>query len=258
MLALLLASCVAQAAPAVPEAAAALARGDAAHAALDYGAARREYEQALALEPAGVAGRWRLAHVLNDLGEEAAARGSEAEARALFEAALALAERLQSDAPDRPEGHHAVAATLGSLTPFLSGPGKVRRRAADRRVGEARDRARPLPGPCLRRPRNHLPRALVARRLRARPRAGGARGPAEGHARRLRGLLRAAVALDPDDPFNRYQLALTLEKLGRPLEAATELERALARPDREARDRRNRADAEARLRRLGTVDSKGR
>ncbi len=57
MLALLLASCVAQAAPAVPEAAAALARGDAAHAALDYGAARREYEQALALEPAGVAGR---------------------------------------------------------------------------------------------------------------------------------------------------------------------------------------------------------
>ena len=37
MLALLLASCVAQAAPAVPEAAAALARGDAAHAALDSG-----------------------------------------------------------------------------------------------------------------------------------------------------------------------------------------------------------------------------
>ena len=69
------------------------------------------------------------------------------------------------------------------------------------------------------------------------------------------GLLRAAVALDPDDPFNRYQLALTLEKQGRPLEAAAELERALARPDREARDRRNRADAEARLRRLGTVDS---
>ena len=54
-----------------------------------------------------------------------------------------------------------------------------------------------------------------------------------------------------DDPFNRYQLALTLEKQGRPLEAAAELERALARPDREARDRRKRADAEARLRRLG-------
>ena len=55
------------------------------------------------------------------------------------------------------------------------------------------------------------------------------------------------MALDPDDPFNRYQLALTLEKQGRPLDAAAELERALALPDREARDRRNRADALARL-----------
>ena len=66
------------------------------------------------------------------------------------------------------------------------------------------------------------------------------------------------MAAVPLKTYNRYQLALTLEKQGRPLEAATELERALARPDREARDRRNRADAEARLRRLGTVDSKRR
>ena len=71
-------------------------------------------------------------------------------------------------------------------------------------------------------------------------------------------LLRAAVALDPDDPFHRYQLALTLEKQGRLEDAAAQLERALALPDREARDRRTRADAEARLRRLGTVDSKRR
>ena len=141
MLALLLASCVAQAAPAVPEAAAALARGDAAHAALDYGAARRDYERALGLDPASVGARARLAHVLNDLGEEKAANGGEAEARALLEAALAIAESLQSDAPDRPEGHHAVAATLGSLTPFLSGPGKV---GAARRIDESARRATEL------------------------------------------------------------------------------------------------------------------
>ena len=63
-------------------------------------------------------------------------------------------------------------------------------------------------------------------------------------------LLRAAVALDPDDPFHHYQLALTLEKQGRPREAADQLERALALTDREARDRRNRADAALRRRRL--------
>jgi len=258
MLALLLASCVAQAAPAAPEAAAALARGDAAHAALDYGAARRDYERALGLDPASVGARARLAHVLNDLGEEKAANGGEAEARALLEAALAIAERLQGDAPDRPEGHHAVAATLGSLTPFLSGPGKV---GAARRIDESARRATEL-DPCL------APAyAVLGITYRELSSVGGfVRGLAQaalgglpkGTLADAEGLLRAAVALDPDDPFNRYQLALTLEKQGRPLEAATELERALARPDREARDRRNRADAEARLRRLGTADSKRR
>lgn len=258
MLALLLASCVAQPAPAVPEAAAALARGDAAHAALDYGAARREYEQALALEPAGIEGRSRLAHVLNDLGEEKAAQGDEAEARAILETALAIAEGLQGEAPDRPEGHHAVAATLGALTPFLSGPGKV---GAARRIDESARSATEL-DPCL------APAyAVLGITYRELSSLGGfVRGIAQaalgglpkGTLADSEGLLRAAVALDPDDPFNRYQLALTLEKQGQSVEAAAELERALARPDREARDRRNRPDAEARLRRLGTIDSKRR
>jgi tetratricopeptide (TPR) repeat protein len=145
MLALVLASCLARAAPAAPGAAAALARGDAAHAAFDYAAARGEYERALALDPAGVEARSRLAHVLNDLGEAQAAVRREAEARALYEEALGIAERLRSDAPDRPEGHYAVAATLGNLTPLLSGPGKVR---AARRIDEAAKRASGL-DPCL-------------------------------------------------------------------------------------------------------------
>jgi hypothetical protein len=63
------------------------------------------------------------------------------------------------------------------------------------------------------------------------------------------------VALDPDDPFNRYQLALTLERQGRPGEAAAELDRALALADREARDRRNRADVRARLARTRRIDA---
>ena len=104
---------------------AALARGDAAHAAFDSAAARAEYERALALDPAGVEARARLAHVLGDLGEAAAAAGRAEEARGLHERALAVAESLASDAPERPEGHLAVATALGSLVPFLSGRGKV-------------------------------------------------------------------------------------------------------------------------------------
>ena len=65
------------------------------------------------------------------------------------------------------------------------------------------------------------------------------------------GTLRAAAALDPTaDPFPLYQLALTLETRDRPAEALVAFERALALPDREERDRRNRKDAEERLRRL--------
>jgi len=258
MLALLLASCVAQATPFVPEAAAALARGDEAHATFGYPAARREYERALALEPASVEALARRAHVLNDLGEEAAAARREGEAKSLFEEALAAAEDLQRDAPGRPEGHYALAATLGNLTPFLSGPGKV---SAARRIDEAAKRAAELE-PCLAPAYTVL--AITYRELSSL--GGFVRGIAraalgglpKGTLDDAEWLLRAAVALDPDDPFHRYQLAVTLEKQGQPLEAATELERALALPDREARDRRNRADALARLGRIQGLDSSRR
>jgi tetratricopeptide (TPR) repeat protein len=255
MLVFVLASCVAQAAPPPPDAAAALARGDAAHAAFDDTTARGEYERALALEPTSVETRARLAHALNDLGEAAAAERREAEARTLLERALALAEGLQRDAPDRPEGHYALAATLGNLTPLLSGPGKV---GAARRIDEAARRATEL-DPCLAPAYGVL--GITYRELASL--GGFVRGFAQaalgglpkGTLADSAWLLQAAVALDPDDPFHRYQLALTLERLGRPGEAAAALEASLALTDREARDRRNRADAGARLARLRRVDS---
>jgi tetratricopeptide (TPR) repeat protein len=252
---------VAQGPVAGADTAAAIARGDAAHGAFDLEGARHEYERALAAEPASVAARARLAHVTNDLGEGARARAtdarrrgdeagadrSDAEARALFEQALALAEGLQRDAPGRPEGHYALAATLGNLTPFLSGPEKVR---AARQIDQAAKRATEL-DPCL------APAyAVLAITYRELSSLGGfVRGVAraalgglpKGTLEDSEWLLRAAAALDPEDPFNHYQLALTLEKQGRAAEAAAALERALALPDREPRDRRNRADAEARL-----------
>jgi len=196
--------------------------------------------------------------VLNDLGEEAATERHEADARTLLEEALAAAEGLQRDAPGRPEGHYALAATLGNLTPFLSGPGKV---GAARRIDEAAKRAAEL-DPCLAAAYSVL--AITYRELSSL--GGFVRGIAQAALGGLpKGtlddagwLLRAAVALDPEDPFNRYQLALTLEKQGRLGEAAAQLEQALALPDREARDRRNRADALARLGRMRGVDSSRR
>ena len=255
---------VAQDPPTGTDAAAAIVRGDTAHAGFDLEGARREYVRALGIEPASVAARTRLAHVTNDLGEGARARAadarrqgdgagadrSDAEARALYEQALALAEGLRRDAPGRPEGHYALAATLGNLTPFLSGPEKVR---AARQIDEAAKRATEL-DPCLAPAYTVL--AITYRELSSL--GGFVRGVAraalgglpKGTLEDSEWLLRGAVALDPDDPFNRYQLALTLERQGRAAGAAAELERALALPDREPRDRRNRADAEARLSRL--------
>lgn len=257
---------------AATEAAAAIARGDAAHAAFELGAARHEYAHALAVDPASVEAPARLAHVTNDLGEDARARATdalrrgdeagaeaaEAEARALFEQALALAEGLRRDAPSRPEGHYALASTLGHLTPFLSGTEKVR---AARRIDEAARRATEL-DPCL------APAyAVLGITYRELSSLGGfVRGVAraalgglpKGTLEDSEWLLRAAAALDPDDPFNRYQLALTLERQGRLEEAAAQLERALARPDREPRDRRNRADAAVRLGRIRELDSSRR
>ncbi len=250
MLALVLAACIGPPPSPPDEARAALARGDAAHAAFDSAAARAAYEQALALDPAGVEARARLAHVLGDLGEAAAAAGRADEARALHERALAVAESLATDVPERPEGHLAVATALGSLVPFLSGTGKV---SAARRIDASARRATEL-DPCL------APAyALLGITLRELSSVGGfARGVAravlgglpEGDLEDAEWLLRAAVALDDGDPFLHYQLALTLERRGDPAGAVRHLERALALPDREARDRRSRADADARLARL--------
>ena len=244
----------AQPAPPAPEYAAAVAGGDERHAAFDAAGARRQYERALEIDPTSVAARARLAHVLGDLGEDARAE-ADRRARELLDEALALAEALQRDAPERSEGHYAVAAALGNLMTFLSGPEKVR---ASRRIDEAARRAAGI-DPCL--APAYAVLAITYRELASLS------GFVRGIARTALGglpkatlddaewLLRAAAALDPGDPFNHYQLALTLEKMGRPDDAAVELERARALPDRERRDRRNRADAETRLARLRGVDS---
>jgi tetratricopeptide (TPR) repeat protein len=217
----------------------ALARGDALHAQLDYEGARREYERAVAIAPRDFEARVRLAHVLNDLA------GKE-----LFEEALRVSEALVRDAPDRAEGHYWRAASLANLMPYRPGPEKV---TASREIERSARQAIDL-DPCL------APAyAALAITYRELARVGGLvralasaalGGLPKGSLEDAEGLLRAAVALDPRDPFSHYQLALTLEARGRGDEAIAALRRVVDLPDRETRDRRNRHDAAARLARL--------
>lgn len=262
LLALLLAGALAG--DSFPDATAALVRGDAAHAALDYEAARRAYEQALAVAPGELEARVRLAHVLNDLATERlatpearrpgdAGRDARAPARALLEQALALADGIARDAPERPEGHYGRAESLAGLMRFYSGPEKVR---ASRQLAASARQAAAL-DPCFTPAYTAL--AITLRELAGlggfvRAVAGAALGGLpEGSVKDAVDLLRAAVVIDPGDPFPRYQLAVTLEAQGRGAEAVPHLEEVLCLPDREARDRRNREDAARRLERLRAV-----
>lgn len=244
-----------------------LREGDAHHDAGEYDSAREAYERGLALAPEAGEARERLAHLLNDVGERAVAESESAGAKAdeereralaneatrSFERARDLARELQDVWPDRPEGHYWYAASLANLTPRAPGPDKVR---SAREIDAATRRAIAL-DPCFAPAWAALGVATreVARigwfvRGVARAALGGL-PPAS--LEEAEGTLRAAVALDPTDPFATYQLALTLEARDRPGDALVAFERALALPDREERDRRNRADAEARLRRLRPV-----
>jgi hypothetical protein len=240
------------ASPADPAAASALDRGDALHAAFDYEGARREYEQALAVEPESAVTRLRLAHALNDLAGEG--RGP----KALVERALRLSDEALAAEPELARAHYWRAASLANLIPFRPGPEKVR---LSRQLEAAAQRATELD------PRLAPAYAVLGIMYRELAGVSGfVRGIAsvalgglpKGSLLDADGLLRAAVVLDPEDPFFRYQLALTLEARGLEEDAAAELERSLALAERELRDRRNRSDAEARLaRRRGAADGAG-
>jgi tetratricopeptide (TPR) repeat protein len=241
-------------APVLGPPAEAIARGDARHARFDYEGAREEYERAVALAPGDYDARVRLAHILNDVGSEEPSGPPAREV--LFEAALRASEALVRDAPERAEGHYWRAASLANLMPYRSGPEKV---TASREIERSARQAIDL-DPCL------APAyAALAITYRELARVGGfvralasaaMGGLPKGSLEDADGLLRAAVALDPRDPFSHYQLALTLEARGRGDEAIATLERAVDLPDREARDRRNRDDAEERLARLARKASR--
>jgi len=229
-----------------PEYRAALAEGEEREASFDDLAAAAAYRHALLLDPEAVEARIGLARALNAIGEAEA--GPEAAGR--FERARRLAEGLRELRPDEPDGHYWVAASLGNLVSLRDGPEKVR---LAREIDAAARRALSI-DPCF--APAYVVLGISYRELSGlgwfvRGIAGGLFGGLpKGGIEDAERLLRLAVDLDPDDPFARYQLALTLERRKRPREAMAQLREAIDRPPRAVRDVRLQAEAMGRLARL--------
>jgi tetratricopeptide (TPR) repeat protein len=235
--------------PPCPEYLEALADGADREAAFDDSGAVAAYERALPLDPEAAEARHGLARALNALGEAAA--GPEAEA--LLGRALRLAESLATSFPDDPEAHYRVAATSGSLLALREGPEKVR---LSREVDARARRALAL-DPCFAPAYVLLGttyRELASLSWLARGVAGGLLGGLpKGTLEDAERLLAVAVDLDPDDPFARYQLALTLERRKRPREAIARLREVVELSPRAARDLRIQAEAVGRLARIAAA-----
>lgn len=215
----------------------------------DYAGATAAYEQALALDPEAAEARRGLARTLNALGE--AAGGPEAEA--LFGRALRFAESLAASFPDEAEGEYWVAATYGNLIERRDPSEKVR---LSREIDAHARRALAI-DPCF--APAYVLLGITYRELAAlgwlvRGMAGGLFGGLpKGTIEDAERLLTVAVALDPDDPFARYQLALTLERQKRPREAIAQLREVVELRPRAVRDLRVQADAVGRLARIAAA-----
>jgi len=238
--------------PPCPEYREALSEGAERQDAFDDAGAAAAFERALGLDPEAVEARLALAQVLNAQGESAT--GPEAEA--FFERALRFAEALRATRPDEPESHYWVAATNANLIAFRDGPEKVR---LSREIEAAARRALAI-DPCF------VPAYAVlgityrelsglgwfVRGIASGLFGGLPKGSLEDSER----LLGVAIELDPDDPFVRYQLALTLERRKKPREAMAQLQQVLELPPRTARDLRLQSEAVGRLARLAAEDQR--
>jgi tetratricopeptide (TPR) repeat protein len=239
-------------APPCPEYLEALTQGAERQDAFDDAGAATAYERALDLDPDAVEARYALAQVLNAQGE--AATGAEAEA--FFTRALRFAESLRASRPDEPEGHYWVAATSANLIAFRDGPEKVR---LSREIEAGARRALAL-DPCF--VPAYAVLGITYRELSGlgwfvRGIAGGLFGGLpKGSLEDAERLLAVAIELDPEDPFVRYQLALTLERRKKPREAMAQLQEVLELAPRTARDLRLQSEAVGRLARLAAEEQR--
>ncbi len=238
--------------PPCPEYLEALAQGAEHQRAFDDAGAAAAFERALGLDVEAPEARLALAQVLNAQGE--AATGPEA--AAFFERALRFAEALRAARPDEPESHYWVAATNANLIAFRDGPEKVR---LSREIEAAARRALAI-DPCF--VPAYAVLGITYRELSGlgwfvRGIASGLFGGLpKGSLEDAERLLSVAIDLDPDDPFVRYQLALTLERRKKPREAMAQLQRVLELPPRTARDLRLQSEAVGRLARRAAEDQR--
>ncbi len=215
--------------PATPkaQAAAAIREGDAHARRLDEEGALAAYQRALALEPGSFEAREKLTQAAIDRGYELVLHRS-GQAEAYFRRAIAQAQALKRQFPQRAPSYFYLAAAYGSLALFQGGKQKV----ATGKVVERYARQAIALDP-------RYPRAYVAlgvfyrevatlswiERAFANAFLGGLPKTSLADAERL---LEKGLALDPTSIYARFQLALTYAKDGRRAKAIAQL-RAITR-----------------------------
>ncbi len=233
--------------PAAADAYAELVRkGDERHAAFDLIGALAACERARVLDGGRLEALTCLAHMHNDIGVV----GDRADAEPHYLKGIQLATEAQRRFPDSAVAHFWAAASHGNLALLKGGRQKVRLARhfegdAKRAISLDPDFAAPYVGLGI----YYREVAELSWFLRQFARLFAGSFPGGTREDSLR-MLERAVELTPEDVFARHQLGLTLESLGRKDDAVREYERALALPNKEPRDEKEKAEARERLAKL--------
>lgn len=221
----------------------ALARGDAAYAAFDNASAIEAYLDAYRADATDFGVLTRLARTYGDLAQDHLAGDQRDTAKETSETAIRYADELLAHHPNQAEAYFFQAATRGNLALFAGGKKKVEiGRDVEANIQRALD-INPsyalayLAYGMFKREVSEL--SWVQRNV-ARLLFGDV---PNGSKEEAASLLRQAIENDPALTRAHFELAITLERMGRKERAIEVMQAALALPDINTEDQRNRARA---------------
>ncbi|GAB5518742.1 MAG: hypothetical protein RhofKO_09930 [Rhodothermales bacterium] len=218
----------------------ALERGDAAYATFDNAGALEAYTDAYRLSATDFEVLSRMARTYGDLAQDYLANNQRGTAKETFETAIRYADELMQHHPERAEAYFFQAATRGNLALFAGGKKKVEiGRDVEANIQRALD-IKPdyalayLAYGMFKREVADLSwvQRNVAKLLFGDVPSGSKDEAAD--------LLQQAVQHDPSLTRAHFELAITLEQLGRKQAAIEAMQAALALPDLTREDQRNR------------------
>jgi tetratricopeptide (TPR) repeat protein len=227
--------------------------GVAAMAAHDLRTGLAHFEAALALDSTDYDANWRAAFALLDQGEQIPQSVESEERDSLFARAEVLARRALTADSLRPEGHFAIAATIGRASLGLGKKERIRRARIIRaealrtiEIDPAYDGAYHVLG----RWNAEIMRLSGLSRFFAKSFLGAGIFSQASWEEAIRNLQKA-VALDPARIYHRLELARIYADRKRYQEARDQLARIHALPDRELLDPLYRERAVALAKRIG-------